>query len=69
MTEPTPVPTWAEYVRQVRKAQGWTQEELARYLDISLATVRAWETGKNQPLPAYRRMVERLERDTIPGTH
>ena len=31
--------------------EGWTQEQFARNLGVTLNTVQRWETGKNRPSP------------------
>lgn len=36
-------------LKQLRKRKGWSQEELARNLGVSLNTVQRWEMGKNKP--------------------
>jgi putative transcriptional regulator len=38
-----------EQLKQVRKRRGWSQEDLARNLGVSLNTVQRWEMGKNKP--------------------
>ena len=39
----------AEELRQLRQQQGWSQEDLARKLGVSFATVNRWENGKTKP--------------------
>lgn len=36
-------------IRQLRKEKGWTQQELAAQVGVSLATVYNWESGKYEP--------------------
>ena len=38
----------------LRKTKGWTQEQLARILGVSLNTVQRWEMGRNKPSPLAR---------------
>jgi len=38
-----------EQLKFIRKKRGWSQEELARNLGVSLNTVQRWEMGKNRP--------------------
>ena len=38
-----------EYLREIRRRLGLSQEELARLLNVSCATVNRWEQGKNKP--------------------
>jgi DNA-binding transcriptional regulator YiaG len=40
---------FSEQVKAVRKALNLSQEELARALGVSFATVNRWENGKTQP--------------------
>jgi transcriptional regulator with XRE-family HTH domain len=35
------------YIRQKRETKGWTQEELAAKVGVSVPTVSGWETGKS----------------------
>ena len=41
--------TFSEKVKNVRTALNLTQEQLARELDVSFATVNRWESGIYQP--------------------
>lgn len=36
-------------IRQLREAQGWTQEDLAAKVGVHTNTVARWERGKVQP--------------------
>lgn len=36
-------------VREAREARGWSQDKLARELDLHHNTVAAWELGKSEP--------------------
>lgn len=38
-----------ERLKELRKALGWTQPQLASFLDVRTATVCFWETGKRLP--------------------
>ena len=38
-------------LRFYRHARGWSQEQLARYIGVSLNTVNRWESSKSQPSP------------------
>lgn len=38
-----------ERLKALREARGWTQEEVARRLNVSRAAVGHWERGKNEP--------------------
>ena len=39
----------AEKLKKLRQQQGWSQEDLARNLGVSFATVNRWENGKTKP--------------------
>lgn len=36
-------------VKKVREIMGYSQEQLARELDVSFATINRWENGKTEP--------------------
>ena len=36
-------------LKRIRKLHGWSQEDLARELGVSFATVNRWENGKTKP--------------------
>ena len=50
-------------VREARKRKGWSQEDLARYLDVSLSTVQRWEKKVTKPMRLARRELMRLFRE------
>ncbi len=39
----------AEELKKQRQQQGWSQEDLARKIGVSFATVNRWENGKTKP--------------------
>ena len=39
----------AAELKKLRQTHGWSQEELARELGVSFATVNRWENGKTRP--------------------
>ncbi len=47
-------------IANLRSERGLTQEQLAKHLGVSFATVNRWETGKAQPRPAVMRRIEAL---------
>jgi putative transcriptional regulator len=49
-------------IRRIRKRLHFTQEMLAQFLEVSLATVRSWEQGHSSPLGPSRRLLEGLDR-------
>ena len=40
-------------VRDIRKARGLTQEQLAREMNVTFATVNGWENAKHRPIRAF----------------
>ena len=40
-----------EAVKYVREKKGYSQEQLARMLNVSFATINRWENGKTIPRP------------------
>ena len=45
---------FAELLRKVRGQLGISQEDLARELGVSFATVNRWENGKTKPMKLAR---------------
>ena len=39
----------ATKLKRIRQRHGWSQEDLARELGVSFATVNRWENGKTKP--------------------
>ena len=39
----------ADKLKKLRQQRGWSQEDLARTLGVSFATVNRWENGKTKP--------------------
>ncbi len=52
-------------IRTIRKAKGFSQEELARTLKVSFPTVNAWERGKSQPYPRHQKAIDDLYSEVI----
>jgi transcriptional regulator with XRE-family HTH domain len=42
--------TFGDEVARLRKARGWTQAQLAAAVGTTEGAVRAWESGRRQPL-------------------
>jgi transcriptional regulator with XRE-family HTH domain len=57
----------ADKIRQCRELRGWTQEQLARDLGVSLNTVQRWELGKNQPSPLALEKLQTTLDDVLDG--
>jgi len=53
---------FANKVRELRSRRGWTQEDLARAVDVALPTVQRWERGASLPYRLVRRKLEKLFR-------
>jgi len=49
-----------EKVKALRKNRGWTQEDLAREIGVSLSTVQRWESKGANPTRLARRELKRL---------
>jgi DNA-binding XRE family transcriptional regulator len=49
-----------EKVKTLRKTMGWTQEELARHIDVSLATIQRWEANRVIPSRLAQKELDRL---------
>ena len=41
----------AANIKTYRNSKGWSQEQLARQVGVSLNTVQRWESGKSIPSP------------------
>ncbi len=51
-----------EKVKALRKKRGWSQEDLARKIDVSLSTVQRWEGKGANPTRLARRELKKLFR-------
>lgn len=51
-------------IRRAREKRGWTQEQLAKALGVSVMTIRNWEAGRHAPKNALARVEEVLGIDT-----
>ena len=49
-----------EKVKKLRRKKGWTQEDLAREIDVSLSTVQRWERRGASPTRLARKELGRL---------
>ena len=57
----------ANKIRQCRDIKGWTQEQLARNLGVSLNTVQRWESGKTRPSPLAIEKLQEILEDVLEG--
>ncbi len=44
-------------IKEIRSQTGLTQSSFAKYIGVSVKTVEAWESARNQPDGAARRML------------
>jgi len=51
-----------EKLRELRKQKEWTQEDVAREINVSLSTVQRWEKRGGQPTRLARRELKKLFR-------
>ena len=59
-----PIPIFkADQIKLLRQEMGMTQVMFAAVVGVSPKTVEAWESGKNSPDGAARRMMSILKRD------
>lgn len=49
-------------VKALRNNMGWSQEDLARYIGVSLSTAQRWEMKGSKPHRIARRELEKLFR-------
>lgn len=49
-----------EKVRELRRKKAWTQEDLAREINVSLSTVQRWEKRGGKPTRLARRELAKL---------
>ncbi|PKL16349.1 MAG: transcriptional regulator [Spirochaetae bacterium HGW-Spirochaetae-5] len=50
-------------VKEIRNKLGLTQSTFAHIIGVSIKTVEAWESGRNEPQGPAQRMLFLLERD------
>ena len=49
-----------EKVKELRRKQGWAQEDLAREIGVSLSTVQRWEKKETNPTRLARWALKKL---------
>jgi len=52
-----------EKIKALREKKGWSQEDLAREIDVSLSTVQRWEKKGSKPIRLARRELKKLFRE------
>ena len=53
----------SEFLKHIRLVQNISQEDLARKLNVSFATINRWETGKNFPSKMAQSNIEKFCKD------
>jgi predicted ATPase/DNA-binding NarL/FixJ family response regulator/DNA-binding XRE family transcriptional regulator len=66
-SEPPEADSFAAQLRMLRARLGLSQEQLARRLSVSFATVNRWETGRSQPSARARAAIAELEASASRG--
>ena len=51
-----------EKLKELRRKKGWSQEDLAQEIGVSLSTVQRWELKGAKPTRLARRELERVFR-------
>ncbi len=49
-----------EKIREIRSKLGWSQEKLAREINVTLCTVNRWENGVSVPNPRSMKVLDML---------
>jgi len=52
----------SEKLKQLRKKKGWTQEDMAREIHVSLSTIQRWEKKGGEPTRLARRELKKFFR-------
>ena len=53
-------PTLLEQLLLLRRRKGWTQDDLAKRLDVAGRTYRAWEDGTREPKPIVQKAIKQF---------
>ena len=59
----------SEKVKELRKRKGWSQEDLAREIEVSLSAVQRWEKRGGNPTRLARRELQKLFQEAGIDTH
>ena len=57
----------AAKIKECRMLKGWTQEQLAHHIGVTLNTVQRWESGKTTPSPLALDKLQELLEDVLEG--
>ena len=49
---------FAQQLKAIRKEKGMSQEKMAKFLDVSVASVRNWEQGTSTPNRTCRQILK-----------
>ena len=52
----------SQYIRELRKRTGLTQEKFAAKLGVTIPTINRWENGRARPSPLAMQKIEELLR-------
>ncbi len=61
-TKVNSVDRFSEKVKELRWKTGWSQEDLARHMDVSLTTIQRWELKGGKPQRLARKVLRGLLR-------
>lgn len=50
-------------IKKLRQGLGYTQEELAMFLGVTVTTISRWENNHYQPSKLARRLIEELKKE------
>jgi len=49
-----------DLLKEIRNRKDWSQEDLARRLEVSLSTLQRWESDRCSPSRVYRKELTKL---------
>ena len=55
----------AQNIKFIREKNGLTQKSMAAYMGVSIKTVEAWESGKNEPNGPSSRLLELIDKGKV----
>ena len=55
-----------QWIKELRREYGLTQEGLAEKVEVDVTTVQRWERGKHQPRQKYAYQLQQMEEDLDP---
>ena len=54
-----------ELIKQIRYITGWSQERLARHLEVAFNSVNRWELGVRVPARSTRKTIVQLHKNLL----